>query len=98
MPLGELQKTNIGCQRKRDFGHLRFADEVIEAQRDKLSSNMGTQKKRERERESSKVIANQIQENKFESKTKLRIEGTVTIINTISLQKSEPYLCKYEAE
>lgn len=42
-------------------------------------------RKKERERESSKVIANQIQENKFESKTKLRIEGTVTIINTISL-------------
>lgn len=39
-----------------------------------------------RKKESSKIIANQIQENKFESKTKLRTkENVVRVINTISL-------------
>lgn len=51
------------------------------------------------QKESSKIIANQVQENKFESKTKLRTkENVVRIINTISLQKREPYLCKYMFE
>ena len=37
-------------------------------------------------KKSSKITANQIQENKFESKTKLRIEENfVSIINIISL-------------
>lgn len=42
MLLGELQKRNTRCEFKRDLGHLCFTDEVTEAQRDKLSSNMGT--------------------------------------------------------